>query len=91
MVKPAVPPAGALAGRPETDPARIFALTNSEGCVYALNYQIQPTGRPFAGMILTSAFARAAGVLARSQIAVQLAAYDAAIADFLTSQPVQLD
>jgi fermentation-respiration switch protein FrsA (DUF1100 family) len=90
-----------LAGRPDVDPARIFALTNSEGCVHAINYQIQPTGLPFAGMILTSAFARAAGVLARSQIAAQLAAipggdamlaaYDAAIADFLAGRPVQLD
>jgi uncharacterized protein len=90
-----------LAGCPYVDPVRIFALTNSEGCVHAINYQIQPTGLPFAGMVLTSAFARAAGVLARSQIAAQLAAipggdamlaaYDAAIANFLAGRPVQLD
>lgn len=90
-----------LASRPDVDPARIFALTNSEGCVHAINYQIQSNSRPFAGMVLTSAFARPAGVLARSQIAAQLAAvpggdgllaaYDAAIGDFLASRPVQVD
>ncbi|HSV85983.1 MAG TPA: alpha/beta hydrolase [Levilinea sp.] len=90
-----------LAGCSYVDPARIFALTNSEGCVHAINYQIQPTSLPFAGMILTSAFARTAGVLARSQIAAQLAAvpggdamlaaYDTAIADFLAGRSVQMD
>lgn len=90
-----------LAGRPDVDPAHIFVLTNSEGCVHAINYQIQPTSLPFAGMVLTSAFARPAGVLAHSQIAAQLAAvpggdgmlaaYDAAITDFMAGQPVQMD
>ena len=90
-----------LASRPEVDPAHIFVLTNSEGCVHALNYQNQPTSLPFAGMVLTSAFARPAGVMAHSQIAAQLAAvsggdgmlaaYDAAIADFLAGRPVHMD
>jgi uncharacterized protein len=50
-----------LAARADVDPARIFALTNSEGCVHALNYQIQGPAHPLAGLVLTSAFARATG------------------------------
>ncbi len=30
-----------LASRKDVNPAQIFVLTNSEGCVHALNYQIQ--------------------------------------------------
>lgn len=87
-----------LASREEVNPARIFVLTNSEGCVHALNYQTQRDSLPFAGMVLTSAFARSTGDLARSQIAAQLAAvpggdallaaYDAAIEEFMAGRPV---
>lgn len=90
-----------LAGRADVDARHIFALTNSEGCVHALNYQIQRTAQPFAGLVLTSAFARATGVLARSQLAAQfqplpggdalLASYDAAMADFVAGRPVTVD
>jgi hypothetical protein len=90
-----------LANREEVDSAHIFVLTNSEGCVHALNYQVQGSGTPFAGMVLTSAFARPTGTLAHSQIAAQLAAvpggsdqlaaYDSAMADFVASRPVQID
>ena len=90
-----------LAARPDVDPARIFVLTNSEGCVHAINYQVQGKGLPFAGLVLTSAFARATGDVARSQIAAQfaavpggdaiMAAYDAAMADFSAGRPVQVD
>ena len=83
------------------DAQRIFALTNSEGCVHAINYQTQSPARPFAGMVLTSAFARSAGELSHSQIAAQLlpipggaeilAAYDAAMDDYLAGRPVQVD
>jgi hypothetical protein len=83
------------------DPARIFVLTNSEGCVHALNYQTQPGNLPFAGMVLTSAFARPTGELAREQIAAQLgsvpggevmlSAYDAAMAEFMAGQPVTIN
>lgn len=87
-----------LAGDREVDRSRIFALTNSEGCVHALTYQTQSPQHPFAGMVLTSAFARPTGVLARDQIAAQLTAvpggdamlagYDAAIQEFMAGQPV---
>ena len=39
---------GLLAERKEVDAGRIFALTNSEGCIHALNYQIQGAGQLFA-------------------------------------------
>ena len=90
-----------LAGRKDVDSSHIFALTNSEGCIHALNYQIHASDRPFAGLILTSAPARAVGVVARAQIEAQfkplpdgqkwLSAYDAAIADFLAGRKVQID
>jgi uncharacterized protein len=85
----------------DVDPAKIFILTNSEGCVHALNYQTQGKNPPVAGMVLTSAFARATGELARSQIASQLgavpggeamlAAYDSAMKEFMASRPVPVD
>jgi uncharacterized protein len=90
-----------LAARPDVDPARIFALTNSEGCVHAINYQIQNPDHPLAGLVLTSAFARATGELGHTQIAAQLAvvpggdaylaAYDAAIDDFIHERPIRID
>jgi len=70
-----------LAGRDDVDSRRLFALTNSEGCIHALNYQIQAAAGPrlgaaprLAGLLLTSAPARPIGVVAHSQIAAQLAA-----------------
>jgi uncharacterized protein len=85
----------------DVDTAKIFVLTNSEGCVHALNYQTQDKNLPFAGMVLTSAFARATGVLARSQIAAQLeavpggeamlSAYDKAMTEFMAGRPVTID
>ncbi len=87
-----------LASDKNVYPDKIFALTNSEGCVHALNYQTQGENPPFAGMVLTSAFARSTGELAHSQIAAQLeavpggdamlAAYDAALDDFTAGRPV---
>jgi alpha-beta hydrolase superfamily lysophospholipase len=87
-----------LATHAEVNPARIFILTNSEGCVHALNYQNQAGSTRLAGMVLTSAFARPTGVLAHSQVAAQfgavpggnalLAAYDRAIEEFIAGRPV---
>jgi len=90
-----------LAPRTDVDPQRLFALTSSEGCIHALNYQLQATDFPFAGLILTGAPARSIGEVARGQIAAQLAAvpggdamlaaYDAAMADFAAERPVTID
>jgi pimeloyl-ACP methyl ester carboxylesterase len=90
-----------LASRSDVDPQRLFALTSSEGCIHALNYQRQAKDFPFAGLILAGAPARSIGEVARGQIAAQLAAvpdgdamlaaYDAAMADFEAEQPVTID
>ncbi len=86
-----------LTSNQDVDKEKIFVLTNSEGCVHALNYQTQVDQACFAGMVLTSAFARATGELAHSQIAAQLgavpggevmlSAYDEAIKEFIAGRP----
>ena len=90
-----------LLGDTDVDPAKIFILTNSEGCVHTLNYQTQTENQYLAGMVLTSAFARPTGELARSQLAAQLgavpggevmlSAYDEAIKEFVAGRPVPVD
>jgi pimeloyl-ACP methyl ester carboxylesterase len=80
---------------------RIFALTNSEGALHALNYQVHSPALPFAGLVLTGAPGRAVGTVARAQVAAQtagvpngealLSLYDAAIARFLAGEPVAPD
>ncbi len=85
----------------DVDKEKIFVLTNSEGCVHALNYQTQRENSPLAGMILTSAFARATGELAHDQIAAQLgavpggdamlSAYDEAMKEFIAERPVPVN
>lgn len=83
------------------DPTKIFVLTNSEGCIHALNYQTQIENPPFAGMVLTSAFARPAGELAHSQLAAQLVnvpggdvmltAFDSAMKEFVAGRSIPID
>jgi uncharacterized protein len=90
-----------LAARDDVDAARIFALTNSEGALHALNYQIHDPAAPFAGLILTAPPGRPVGMVGRSQIAAQLLAlpggeemmaqYDAAIARFAAGEPAAPD
>ncbi len=90
-----------LASRPDVDSKHLFVLTSSEGCIHALNYQLQAKEFPFAGLILTGAPARSIGEVARGQIAAQLVAvpggdamlatYDAAMADFAAERPVKVD
>jgi pimeloyl-ACP methyl ester carboxylesterase len=90
-----------LADRPDVKPDHIFVLGNSEGNIHALNYQTGSPALPFAGLVLTAPPARPVGALARAQIAAQLAAvpggdamlaaYDAAMADFLAGRPVNMD
>jgi hypothetical protein len=90
-----------LADRPDVKPERLFVLGNSEGNIHALNYQTGSPALPFAGLVLTAPPARPVGILAHAQIAAQLAAvpggdamlaaYDAAISDFLAGRPVNMD
>ena len=90
-----------LASQEDVRSDRLFALTNSEGALHALNYQVHSPALPFAGLVLTGAPGRAVGVVARSQMAAQaagvpngealLSLYDAAIARFLAREPVGPD
>jgi pimeloyl-ACP methyl ester carboxylesterase len=80
---------------------RIYALTNSEGALHALNYQLRSPAIPFAGLVLTGPPGRAVGTVARSQLAAQaagvpngdalLALYNAAITRFLAGEPLAPD
>ncbi len=54
------------------DPSRVYALTNSEGAIHAMNCQL--AGKPaFAGLVLTGAPGRRLRDVIRSQIAAQVA------------------
>ena len=90
-----------LAGRDDIRKDEIFALTNSEGALHALNYQVSHLAIPLAGLVLTAPPGRTVGAVARSQIAAQaaglpdgqavMAAFDAAIAHFIAAEPFTLD
>jgi uncharacterized protein len=77
---------------------KIFALANSEGTLHALSYQVHNPDIPLAGLVLIAPPGRSVGVVARSQLAAQAAAfpngdalmalYDAAIARFLAGEPM---
>ena len=79
----------------------VFALTNSEGAIHALNYLLQAKTKRFKGLVLTGAPGRAIGAVARSQILAQVKAlpngedimkkYDEAVADFVAGKPVVPD
>jgi pimeloyl-ACP methyl ester carboxylesterase len=80
---------------------RIFALTNSEGALHALNYQVHRPEIPLAGLVLTAPPGRAVGAVARSQLAAQASGipngdqlmdlYDAAVVRFLACEPTAPD
>ena len=80
----------------------VFALTNSEGAIHAVNYQLQSgNSERFKGMVLTGAPGRAVGEVARSQLVAQsksypgaeevLRHYDSAVAEFLAGRAVVPD
>ena len=76
-------------------------LTNSEGAIHAVNYQLQAKNNRFKGLVLTGAPGRAVGELGRSQIFDQIKhlpnaetlmkPYDDAIAEFLANKPMVID
>jgi uncharacterized protein len=97
-----------LAGAVETivsdrnvEKGNLFALTNSEGCIHAVNYQLQAKSNRFKGLVLTGAPGRAISEVSRSQISIQAKSlpnaeifmrhYDEAITDFLASKPIVPD
>jgi pimeloyl-ACP methyl ester carboxylesterase len=91
----------ALVASPEVDAARIFALTNSEGAIHALNYQRQATEHRFAGLVLTGVPGRSMADTMRSQVVPQLQTlpngadlirqYDTTMAEISAGGPVEPD
>jgi pimeloyl-ACP methyl ester carboxylesterase len=83
------------------DENRIFALTNSEGAIHAVNYQLQAKSDRFRGVVLTGPPGRPIGEVARSQLLEQgkslpdantiIGHYDEAIAEFLAGKPMTMD
>jgi alpha-beta hydrolase superfamily lysophospholipase len=79
------------------DRENLFVLTNSEGAIHAVNYQLQAKSSRFKGLVLTGAPGRTVGDVARSQIFNQIKhspnaenlmkVYDDAIANFLADKP----
>ena len=79
----------------------LLALTNSEGAIHAVNYQLQAKRNRFKGLVLTGAPGRAIGTVARGQIFNQIRSlpggealmkpYDDAIAEFLAGKPMVID
>jgi len=92
---------GTLLSEEKVDSSKVFALTNSEGAIHAVNYQIEAKKNHFKGLILTGAPGRAIGEVARTQFLEQsksfpngeilMKHYDEAIADFLASRPIVID
>ena len=76
----------------------IFVVTNSEGAIHALNYQLQAKSRRFRCLVLTGAPGRAIGAVGRSQILAQVQTlpnaedimkkYDEAVTVFVAGKPV---
>lgn len=90
-----------IAGQDGLRADALFALTNSEGALHALNYQVSAPALPFAGLVLTAPPGRTVGAVARAQVAALaagmpdseelMAVYDAAIARFGAAQPFTPD
>ena len=85
----------------DVDAGRLFALTNSEGAIHAVNYQLQAKESRFSGLVLTGAPGRAVGDVGRSQLLAQgksnpdaetiMRHYDEAITKFLAGKPMAPD
>ncbi|MCW6171186.1 MAG: hypothetical protein LVQ96_08485 [Thermoplasmatales archaeon] len=54
---------------------RIYALTNSEGGIHAVNYQLSEMSQKFKALVLTGAPGRSVGDIARSQLTAQIKSY----------------
>ncbi|MGZ4901420.1 MAG: alpha/beta hydrolase family protein [Halobacteriota archaeon] len=86
---------------PNVDPSRLFVLTNSEGVIHALHYQLQTPRHRFKGLVLTGAPGRQVGFVARDQLLAQAAPlpngdelmkrYDECIEAFVAGKPMVPD
>ncbi len=89
-----------LASNEKVKADQIYALTNSEGAIHAINYQIEGNGPKFKGMILTGVPGRSVGDVARSQIDEQkqgfrdseviLKLYDENISKFMEGETMKV-
>ena len=90
-----------LLSEKNVDSSRIFALTNSEGAIHAVNYQVEAKTNRFKGLVLTGAPGRAIGEVARTQFLEQsksipngeilMKHYDETIENFLSARPIVID
>ena len=90
-----------LIAEENVDKNNLFVLTNSEGAIHAVNYQLQAKSNCFKGLVLTGAPGRAVGELGRSQIFDQIKQlpnaqllmkpYDDAVAQFMANKPMVID
>jgi pimeloyl-ACP methyl ester carboxylesterase len=90
-----------MASEENIDMNGLFVLTNSEGAIHAVNYQLQAKNDRFKGLVLTGAPGRTIGDVGRSQIFDQIRSlpkaetmmkhYDEAIEDFLAGKPAIMD
>jgi alpha-beta hydrolase superfamily lysophospholipase len=90
-----------LAADPGVDPERIFAFTNSEGGIHALNYQRGKPDHRFHSLVLTGFPGRRMADTARAQVLPFFAnlpngeelirLYDSTVADLLAGRPIQPD
>lgn len=61
-----------LASQDNVDAKNLYVLTNSEGGIHAVNYQLQDFKIKFKGLILTGAPGRSIGSVGRSQFIAQI-------------------
>lgn len=91
----------AVVSETAVDGERLFALTNSEGAIHAVNYQLRAKGARFRGLVLTGAPGRTIGEVGRGQLLAQgrsmpgvdalMSRYDEAIAEFQAGRPMVPD
>lgn len=91
----------ALTSEKNFDKSNLFVLTNSEGAIHAVNYQLQAKNNRFKGLVLTGAPGRTISEVSRSQVFNQIRAlpnaetimknYDAAVEQFLANKPMVVD
>ncbi len=87
-----------ILAKKNVDSNNLFVLTNSEGAIHAVNYQLQAKTNSFKGLVLTGAPGRTVGDVAHSQVFSQIKKlpdaknqmklYEEAIADFLANRPL---
>ncbi|MFG1461148.1 MAG: hypothetical protein AAE987_07210 [Thermoplasmataceae archaeon] len=91
----------ALASQTNVIKEKIYALTNSEGGIHAVNYQLSERNPKFRALVLTGAPGRSVGDVARSQLIAQgksysnadkiLEKYDRAVNQFLLGNKMDIE